>query len=135
MAMENSKILLTEKDIPHQWYNVIPDLPFRLDPPIHPGTKKPLKKEDLSAIFPASLIEQEMSSQRWIDIPDEVREMYRIWRPTPLRRAKRLEKALKTSCRIYFKDESVSPAGSHKVNTAIPQAYYNKKAGIKRITT
>jgi tryptophan synthase beta chain len=133
--MENSKILLTEKDIPHQWYNALADLPFRMDPPIHPGTKKPLKKEDLSAIFPMSLIEQEMSTKRWIDIPDEVREMYRIWRPTPLRRARRLEKALKTSCRIYFKDESVSPAGSHKTNTAIPQAYYNKKAGIKRITT
>jgi tryptophan synthase beta chain len=133
--MENTKFILSEREIPKQWYNVVPDLPFQLHPPIHPGTKKPLKPEDLAAVFPMSLIKQEMSAERWIDIPDEIRDIYRIWRPTPLKRAIRLEKALKTTCRIYYKDESVSPAGSHKLNTAVPQAYYNKKAGIKRLTT
>lgn len=126
---------LPEKDIPESWYNVAADLPFKLPPPINPATKKPLAKDDLRAIFPLALIEQEMSSKRWIDIPDEVRNILRIWRPTPLKRARRLEKALKTRSRIYYKDESVSPTGSHKTNTAIAQAYYNKKEGIKRLTT
>lgn len=133
--MESHKIILTEKDIPHAWYNVAADLPFQLPPPIHPGTKQPLKKEDLSAIFPEALILQEMSPKRWIDIPAEIMDIYRLWRPTPLRRARNLEKALKTRSRIYYKDESSSPTGSHKTNTAVAQAYYNKKAGVKRIAT
>ena len=133
--MNETKFLLFEKDIPSQWYNVAADLPFRLPPPIHPGTKKPLKPQDLSAIFPMSLIKQEMTTDRWVTIPSEVMDIYRLWRPTPLRRALRLEKALKTKARIYYKDESASPTGSHKTNTAVPQAYYNKKAGIKRLTT
>jgi tryptophan synthase beta chain len=133
--MEDLKIVLSEKDIPHQWYNLVPDLPFKLPPPINPATQKPLEKDDLRAIFPISLIEQEMSQKRWIDIPTEIRDIYRLWRPTPLRRAKGLEKHLKTKCRIYYKDESVSPTGSHKTNTAVAQAYYNKKEGIKRLAT
>ncbi|MFA5100441.1 MAG: TrpB-like pyridoxal phosphate-dependent enzyme [Candidatus Omnitrophota bacterium] len=133
--MDSTKFLLTDKDLPQAWYNVAADLPFELPPPIHPGTMKPLKPDDLRAIFPLELIKQEMSAKRWIDIPSEVLDIYRIWRPTPLKRAVRLEKALKTKARIYYKDESVSPAGSHKPNTAVPQAYYNKKAGITRLTT
>lgn len=133
--MNNFKITLSEKDIPDRWYNVIPDLPFQLPPPINPRTRKPLAKEDLAAIFPMELIKQEASPQKWIDIPGEVIDIYRLWRPTPLRRAFRLEKRLKTKCRIYYKDESVSPTGSHKTNTAVAQAYYNKKAGIKRLAT
>jgi len=133
--MEQFKINLTEKDIPQAWYNVVADLPFQLPPPIHPGTKQILKKEDLKAIFPDALIEQEMSREKWIDIPSEVIDIYRLWRPTPLRRARNLEKRLKTKARIYYKDESASPTGSHKTNTAVPQAYYNKKAGMKRIAT
>jgi tryptophan synthase beta chain len=133
--MDNFKITLSERDIPDRWYNVTPDLPFKLPPPINPRTGKPLGAEDLAAIFPASLIEQEVSPDKWIDIPGEIADIYRLWRPTPLRRAYRLEKRLKTTCRIYYKDESVSPTGSHKTNTAVAQAYYNKKAGIKRLTT
>jgi len=133
--MEKTKFILSEKDIPQQWYNVAADLPFPLPPPIHPGTKQPLKPSDLAPIFPMSLIKQEMSRDKWIDIPDEVRQVYGIWRPTPLKRAVRLEKALKTKCRIYYKDESVSPAGSHKPNTAVPQAYYNKKEGTECLCT
>lgn len=133
--MENLQIILSQKDIPFQWYNVVADLPFGLPPPIHPGTKQPLQKNDLARIFPMSLIAQEMSRERWIDIPGEVRDIYRLWRPTPLRRARRLEKSLKTKCRIYYKDESVSPTGSHKTNTSIAQAYYNKKEGVKRLAT
>lgn len=133
--MDNTKFMLSERDIPRQWYNVVADLPFQLPPPIHPGTKQSLKPDDLKAVFPMGLIKQEMSPEKWIDIPDEVRDIYRIWRPTPLKRAFRLEKYLKTKSRIYYKDESVSPAGSHKPNTAVAQAYYNKKEGIKRLTT
>ena len=133
--MKDTKVNLTEKDIPHSWYNVAADLPFKLPPPINPATGKPLEKDDLRAIFPLELIEQEMSSKRWIEIPDKVRDILKIWRPTPLKRAKRLEEALKTRSRIYYKDESVSPTGSHKTNTAVAQAYYNKKEGIKRLTT
>ncbi|MCX5702642.1 MAG: TrpB-like pyridoxal phosphate-dependent enzyme [Candidatus Omnitrophica bacterium] len=133
--MENLKILLSEKDIPHSWYNLSADLPFRLPPPINPATKKPLEKKDLSAIFPDVLIEQEVSQKKWIEIPAQIRDIYRLWRPTPLRRARRLERFLKTKARIYYKDESVSPTGSHKTNTAVAQAYYNKKAGIKRLAT
>ncbi|HOK58394.1 MAG TPA: TrpB-like pyridoxal phosphate-dependent enzyme [Methanothrix sp.] len=130
-----SKILLDEEDIPKRWYNVAADLPRPLDPPLNPATHEPLKPEDLEPIFPKSLIKQEMSTERWIDIPEEVRDVYRLWRPTPLYRAVRLEKALRTPARIYYKYEGVSPAGSHKPNTAVPQAYYNMKEGIERIAT
>jgi tryptophan synthase beta chain len=133
--MEDLKIVLSEKDLPREWYNLVPDLPFQLPPPINPGTKKPLAPEDLQAIFPMGLIEQEASPKKWIEIPGEVRDIYRLWRLTPLKRARRLEKYLKTNSRIYYKDESVSPTGSHKTNTAVAQAYYNKKAGIKRLVT
>jgi tryptophan synthase beta chain len=133
--MENLKIVLSEKDIPHSWYNLSADLPFDLPHPINPATKKPLEKKDLKLIFPDALIEQEVSHDKWIAIPVPVRDIYRLWRPTPLRRAKRLEEFLKTKSRIYYKDESVSPTGSHKTNTAVAQAYYNKKAGIKRLAT
>jgi tryptophan synthase beta chain len=129
------KILLSEKDIPRQWYNLSTDLPFKLAPILHPGTGKPIAKKDLQPIFCNALIEQEVTDKLWLDIPQEVLSIYRLWRPTPLRRAYRLEKALKTNSRIYYKDESVSPAGSHKTNTAVAQAYYNKKAGIKCIAT
>jgi tryptophan synthase beta chain len=133
--MKDEKICLKEKDIPKRWYNIQADLPFRLDPPINPQTKKPLDPKELEPIFPRALIQQELSTEKWIDIPDEIRQIYKVWRPTPLRRALRLEKALKTPARIYFKDESVSPPGSHKTNTAIAQAYYNKKEGVARICT
>ncbi|TAN41702.1 MAG: TrpB-like pyridoxal phosphate-dependent enzyme [Nitrospirae bacterium] len=133
--MRETKITLSEKEIPRQWYNIMADMPNLPKPPLHPGTKQPVGPDDLSAIFPMSLIEQEVSTQRWIDIPEEVLEIYTLWRPAPLYRAKRLEAALKTPARIYYKYEGVSPAGSHKPNTSIPQAYYNKKAGTKRIAT
>jgi len=133
--MSQEIVTLPHSDIPSAWYNVLADLPQPLPPPLHPGTGKPLGPDDLAPLFPMALIEQEMSGERWIPIPDEVRELYKIWRPTPLVRAVRLEKALKTNCRIYFKNESVSPAGSHKPNTAIPQAYYNKKENMRRIAT
>lgn len=132
--MEN-KIYLSEKEIPQAWYNILPDLPKPLPPVINPKTKQPVKPEDLLPIFPMSLIKQEFSLERWIEIPDEVLNAYKIYRPTSLRRARNLEKALKTKARIYFKDESVSPPGSHKPNTAIAQAYYNKIEGVKRLTT
>jgi tryptophan synthase beta chain len=131
----NTKILLSEDQIPRQWYNIIPDMPGPLAPVISPQTLKPVTPEDMLAIFPMSLIEQEMSPNRWIDIPDEVREIYKLWRPSPLYRARRLEQALGTPAKIYYKYEGVSPAGSHKPNTAIPQAYYNKLAGIRRLAT
>lgn len=132
--MQN-KILLPEDRIPKYWYNVIPDMPGPLAPVIHPGTMQPVKPEDLLPLFPMALIEQEVSPQRWIEIPEPVREIYRLWRPSPLFRAHRLEKALGTPAKIYYKYEGVSPAGSHKPNTAIPQAYYNKIAGTKRIAS
>lgn len=131
----NTKILLPEDQIPRQWYNIIPDMPGPLAPVISPRTMQPVTPEEMLAIFPMSLIEQEMSQQRWIDIPDEVREIYQLWRPSPLYRAHRLEKALGTPAKIYYKYEGVSPAGSHKPNSAIPQAYYNKQAGIRRLAT
>jgi tryptophan synthase beta chain len=130
-----TKFLLGENQIPTHWYNIIPDLPGPMSPVIHPGTKQPVTPADLLPLFPMDLIEQEVSQERWIPIPDAVREAYRIWRPSPLFRAVRLEKALGTPARIYYKYEGVSPAGSHKPNTAIPQAYYNKLAGTKRIAT
>jgi tryptophan synthase beta chain len=131
----DTKILLPEDKIPRQWYNIIPDMPGPLSPVLHPGTLQPVTPDDLLPLFPMGLIEQEVSSQRWIDIPDEIREIYRLWRPSPLFRAHRLERALGTPARIYYKYEGGSPAGSHKPNTAIPQAYYNKIAGTRRIAT
>ena len=131
----NTKILLTEDQIPRQWYNIIPDMPGPLAPIINPQTLQLISPEDMLSIFPMSLIEQEMSTQRWITIPDEVREIYKLWRPSPLYRARRLEQALGTPAKIYYKHEGVSPAGSHKPNSAIPQAYYNKQAGIRRLAT
>jgi tryptophan synthase beta chain len=133
--MDSYKILLSERQLPRAWYNVQADLPRPLPPYLHPKTGKPVAPQDLAPIFPPELIKQEMSRERFIAIPEEVREIYRLWRPTPLRRAVRLEQALKTPARIYYKDESVSPAGSHKPNTSVPQAYYNKIAGIRRLAT
>jgi len=133
--MEVKKILLPESELPRQWYNIMADMPTPMEPPLHPGTGKPVGPDDLSPIFPMPLIEQEVSPSRFIDIPDEVIEKYLIWRPTPLYRARNLEKFLQTPARIYFKNEGVSPAGSHKPNTSVPQAYYNKISGTKKITT
>jgi tryptophan synthase beta chain len=129
------KVLLEEKEIPDCWYNIQADMPEPPPPPLNPATRQPVSPEDLAAVFPPSLIEQEISQERWIDIPGEVLDVYRLWRPTPLYRARRLENALKTPAQIYYKYEGVSPAGSHKPNTAVAQAFYNKKAGIKKITT
>ncbi|MBC7336246.1 MAG: TrpB-like pyridoxal-phosphate dependent enzyme, partial [Clostridia bacterium] len=115
---EEYKVLLSEKEMPTRWYNIQADMPHLPPPPLHPATKQPIGPEDLAAIFPMGLIEQEMSRERWIDIPGEVLDVYRLWRPTPLYRARRLEKALETPAAIYYKYEGVSPAGSHKPNTA-----------------
>jgi len=129
-----SNIMLKQEEIPTHWYNVLADFPTPMAPPLHPGrSNRPAG--DLSAIFAMNIIEQEMSPQRYIEIPREVREIYALWRPTPLRRAIRFEQALGTPAHIYYKYEGVSPAGSHKPNSAIPQAWYNKQAGIKRIAT
>lgn len=133
--MKEFKVFLREDEIPRQWYNIQADLPTPLQPPLNPGTGKPIGPQDLAPVFPMNLIEQEVSTQRWIDIPQEVLEKLLIWRPTPLYRAYGLEKALGTPARIYYKNEGVSPPGSHKPNTAVAQAYYNKIFGIKRITT
>lgn len=133
--MRETKVVLSDKEIPKQWYNIMADMPNLPKPPLHPGTLKPVGPDDLSPIFPMGLIEQEVSTQRWIDIPEEVLDIYTLWRPSPLYRAHRLEKALGTPAKIYYKYEGVSPAGSHKPNTSIPQAYYNKKAGTRRIAT
>ena len=134
--MESKKFILQEKDIPTAWYNVLADMPVKPKPILHPATKKPLTPEDLYPIFSQEASRQELNeTDRWIEIPDEVREMYRIWRPTPLVRARGLEKFLDTPAHIYFKNESVSPVGSHKLNSAIPQAYYCKKEGVTNITT
>ncbi len=132
---EETKIVLTENEIPERWYNIQADLEWPLDPALHPGTKEPAGPDDFAPLFPMELIMQEVSRERWIEIPDEVRDIYRMWRPTPLYRAKRLEKALGTPAKIFYKYEGVSPAGSHKPNTAVAQAYYNKMAGTKRIVT
>jgi tryptophan synthase beta chain len=129
------KFLLDEGQLPRFWYNVNADLPKPLDPVLHPGTKQPIGPDDLAVIFPRAVIEQEMSAEREIEIPGPVRDVYRQWRPSPLYRARRLEQALQTPAKIYYKYEGVSPAGSHKPNTAIPQAFYNKEEGVKRITT
>jgi tryptophan synthase beta chain len=132
---KEKKIYLNEREMPTQWYNIVADMVNKPLPPLHPGTKQPIGPEALAPLFPMSLIQQEVSTDRWIDIPEEVQDLYKIWRPTPVHRAYNLEKALDTPARIYFKNESVSPAGSHKPNTAIPQAYYNYKEGIKSMTT
>ncbi|MBA7595363.1 Tryptophan synthase beta chain [subsurface metagenome] len=130
-----TKVILTEKEMPTSWYNIQADLPEPLPPVLHPGTGQPIGPADLAPLFPMELIKQEVSQERYIDIPEEVQEIYRIWRPTPVVRAYRLEKALDTPARIYYKYEGVSPAGSHKPNTAVAQAYYNMKEGVKRIAT
>ncbi|HLN66749.1 MAG TPA: TrpB-like pyridoxal phosphate-dependent enzyme, partial [Streptosporangiaceae bacterium] len=132
---ERTKITLDESEIPRQWYNAIPDLPAPPPPPLHPGTLQPVGPEDLAPLFPMELIRQEVATDSFIDVPADVLDVYRLWRPTPLYRAHRLEKALNTPARIYYKYEGVSPAGSHKPNTAVPQAYYNAAEGTKRLTT
>jgi len=133
--MDRTKYVLDEKDLPRQWYNIQADLPVPLPPMLHPGTKQPLGPADLAPLFAMELIKQEVSQERYIDIPDEVRDIYKLWRPTTMHRAYRLEKALDTPAHIYYKYEGTSPPGSHKPNTAVAQAYYNKKEGIKRIST
>lgn len=133
--MKQVKYFIPEDDIPDQWYNILADLPEPMEPPLNPQTKEPVGPEDLSAIFPDALIAQEVSSERYIDIPDEVLQYYRQWRPSPVHRARRLEKLLDTPAHIYYKYEGSSPVGSHKLNTAIAQAYYNREAGIKHIAT
>ncbi|MCB1494442.1 MAG: TrpB-like pyridoxal phosphate-dependent enzyme [Bauldia sp.] len=129
------KFLLDESRIPKTWYNIAADLPEPLAPPLHPGTKQPIGPDDLAPLFPMELIGQEVSAERDIEIPEPVREVYRQWRPSPLFRARRLETALNTPAKIYYKYEGVSPAGSHKPNTAVAQAFYNKEAGVKRLST
>jgi tryptophan synthase beta chain len=131
----DTKFLLDENEMPKKWYNILPDLPKPMEPPLHPGTKQPAGPQDLAPLFPMELIKQEVSMDREIAIPEEVRDIYRLWRPSPLYRAHRLEKFLKTPAKIFYKYEGVSPAGSHKPNTAVPQAYYNMKEGVERIAT
>ena len=132
---EPTKVLLNENEMPTHWYNIQADLPVPLPPVLHPGTGKPIGPQDLAPLFPMALIMQEVSQERYIEIPEEIQAIYKLWRPSPLYRAFRLEKALGTPAKIYYKYEGVSPAGSHKPNTAIAQAYYNKKEGVKRIAT
>ncbi len=134
-ATTKTKVFLDESDIPTHWYNLVADLPTPPAPHLHPGTQQPMKPEDMTAIFPMGLVEQEMSTERWIEIPDEVQAIYRLWRPSPLHRARRLEEALGTTARIYYKYEGESPVGSHKTNSAVPQAWYNQQAGKTRLTT
>jgi len=129
------KIVLRDDEMPRQWYNVVPDIPNGLFPPLDPETKEPMGPDKLSAVFPMGLLEQEMSSERYIDIPQDVLDIYKIWRPAPLVRAAYLEKALGTKAKIFFKNEGVSPVGSHKANSAVPQAYFNMKEGVKRLST
>ena len=133
--MEQVKVFLDESDIPRQWYNILADMPTPMSPPLHPGTGQPVGPDDLAPVFPMNLIEQEVSSERWIDIPEEVLEKYLLYRPTPLYRARNFEKLLNAPVQIYYKNEGVSPPGSHKPNTAIAQAYYNKAFGIERLST
>jgi tryptophan synthase beta chain len=133
--MDVIKIVLGEKEMPTSWYNILPDLPEPLPPVLHPGTGKPVTPDDLAPIFPMELIKQEVSTEQYIEIPEEVQRIYHTWRPTSLHRAHRLEKELDTPAKIFYKYEGTSQAGSHKPNTAIAQAYYNKKEGVKRIAT
>jgi len=130
-----SRYLLSEDAIPSAWFNVLPAMPEPLQPPLHPGTKEPVGPDDLAPLFPMGLIAQEVSAEPWIDVPGEVLDILKLWRPTPLVRAERLERALGTPARIYFKDESVSPAGSHKTNTSVPQAFFNHAEGTTRLST
>jgi tryptophan synthase beta chain len=132
---ERTKILLDESALPTRWYNIIPDLPSPPPPVLHPGTHQPVGPDDLAPLFPMALIGQEVSTDSYIDIPQPVLDVYRLWRPTPLYRAHRLERALGTPARIYYKYEGLSPAGSHKPNTAVPQAYYNAEEGVRKLTT
>src|SRR5215468_11132409 len=134
-AAQRTKYVLDETDLPTQWYNIQADLKTPVPPVLHPGTGQPIGPQDLAPLFPMALIAQEVSQERWIDIPEEVRDVLRLWRPTPLYRARRLEQALDTPAHIYYKYEGTSPAGSHKPNTAVAQAYYNKRAGIRRLST
>ena len=134
-SKKQKKFLLTEREIPRHWYNIAADMPNKPLPPLHPGTKEPIGPEALAPLFPMELIKQEVTTEKWVEIPDQVRDVYKIWRPTPMFRAYGLEAALDTPAKIYYKYEGVSPAGSHKPNTAVPQAYYNKMEGVKRITT
>ena len=133
--METVKYTLSEDQMPTAWYNIQADLPIPMPPVLNPGTRQPITSADLEPLFPEELIKQEVSLERWIEIPEQVQSIYRQWRPTPLYRARRLEKALDTPAKIYYKYEGVSPSGSHKPNTSVPQAYYNKIAGVKRLTT
>ena len=133
--MEEIKVFLKDSEIPRQWYNILADMPTPMAPPLHPGTGKPVGPQDLAPIFPMALIEQEVSSERWIDIPEPILEKYLLWRPSPLCRARNFEKMLDAPVEIYYKNEGVSPPGSHKPNTAVAQAYYNKLAGTKKICT
>jgi tryptophan synthase beta chain len=129
------RVVLSAADIPHAWYNINPDMPVEVPPPLHPATLQPIGPQDLAVLFPMEIIKQEVSMERYIEIPEPVREVYKLWRPSPLHRAFRLERELGTPARIYYKYEGVSPAGSHKPNTAVAQAYYNKMEGVKNITT
>ena len=129
------KIFLNEKDMPRQWYNIVADMPNKPLPPLHPGTRMPVPAKDLSPLFPEEIIRQELTTEQYVHIPDEVRDLYKIWRPSPLHRATGLEKLLDAPVKIFYKYEGVSPSGSHKPNTAIPQAYYNYKEGVRRLTT
>lgn len=133
--MKTRKFILSEREMPTQWYNIVADMKNKPLPTLHPGTKEPIKPEDLLGLFPKGIVEQELSTEAFIDIPEEVQDLYKVYRPTPLVRAYALEKALGTPAKIYFKNESVSPVGSHKLNSAIPQAYYNMLDGVKNITT
>ncbi len=132
---QTTRFVLSQADIPKQWYNLLADFPEPLPPPLHPGTRQPVSPDMLTQIFPENLVQQEMCPDRWVEIPEAVREVYALWRPTPLLRAVRLERALKTPAHIYYKYEGASPAGSHKPNTAVAQAYFNKAAGTKRLAT
>jgi tryptophan synthase beta chain len=129
------KITLSEREMPEHWYNIVADMPNKPMPPLHPGTRESIGPDSLSPLFPEELIKQEVTTERWVPIPDEVRDVYTLWRPTPLYRAYNLEKVLDTPAKIYYKYEGTSPSGSHKPNTAVPQAYYNKQEGVKKITT
>ena len=133
--MESTKFLLDERSLPESWYNIVPDLPFQLEPPLNPATRKPVGPEAFAPIFPEEIIRQEVTADPYVPIPEEVRETYALWRPTPLFRARHLEKILDTPAHIYYKYEGVSPAGSHKPNTAVPQAFYNKQEGVRRLIT
>ena len=135
MTEQQHKFVLDESEMPTHWYNVVPDLPAPPPPPLHPGTREPVGPDDLAPLFPIELILQEVSQDRFVEIPEAVRDVYKQWRPSPLFRAHRLEQKLGTPARIYYKYEGISPVGSHKLNTAVAQAYYNKREGVQGLTT